>query len=150
VASAFRRKIQASSAIAALVTTLTGAAASQSDTEPSRSTLEGVYNTAQASRGEETYMAVCVGCHPAGTYATPIFRTTWTGRPLSELFETVKEKMPKNDPGSLTPPEAAQVLAYLLKINDVPAGDAELPGEPAVLKKLRFETPATREGKAAR
>jgi mono/diheme cytochrome c family protein len=110
--------------------------------------MSGVYSAAQATRGEETYMNVCVACHPGGTYATPAFRTAWAGRPLSDLFEIVQEKMPKNDPGSLTPQEAAQVLAYLLKINEVPAGETELPAEAAALKKFRFEAPGSREGKA--
>jgi len=86
-------------------------------------------------------MAVCVACHPRGTYATAAFRTAWTGRPLSELFDLVKEKMPKNDPASLTPEEYAQVVGYLLKINDVPAGERELPPDSEVLKKIRIEMP---------
>ena len=53
-------------------------------------------------------MAICVACHPRGTYTTPAFRTAWNGRPLSELFDLVREKMPKSDPGSLTPAEYAQ------------------------------------------
>jgi hypothetical protein len=105
-------------------------------------TSAGVFTAAQATRGEETYMAICVSCHPRGTYATPAFRATWTGRPLSELFDFVREKMPKNDPGSLRPGEYAQVIAYILKINDAPAGDHELPAESEPLKKIRIELPA--------
>ena len=88
-------------------------------------------------------MAICVACHPRGTYATPAFRTAWTGRPLSDLFDLVKEKMPKNDPASLTPAEYAQVVAYLLKINDAPSGEHELPADSDVLKKIRIELPVS-------
>ena len=87
-------------------------------------------------------MAICVACHPRGTYSTAAFKTAWTGRPLSELFDLVREKMPKNDPASLTPAEYAQVVAYLLKINDVPAGEHELPPDSEALKKIRIEMPA--------
>jgi cytochrome c5 len=107
-----------------------------------QSTMTGVYTTAQAARGEETYMAVCVSCHPAGTYKAAGFRAAWIGRPLSELYDQIKEKMPKNDPASLTPGECAQVLAYLLKINGVPAGETELSSEAETLKKIRIEMPA--------
>jgi mono/diheme cytochrome c family protein len=124
--------------------------AAQGGADHPRSTMTGVYSAAQAARGEETYMNVCVACHPKGTYAAPNFRTTWNGRLISDLFDVVKEKMPKNDPGTLTPAEAAQVLAYLLKINDVPAGETELPDDVEALKKIRFEAPAAREGKAER
>jgi hypothetical protein len=49
--------------------------------------------------------------------------------------------MPKNDPGSLSPPESAQVMAYLLKMNDIPAGKSELQPDPAMLRRIRIETP---------
>lgn len=105
------------------------------------STATGVYTTAQAVRGEETYMNVCVGCHPAGTYTTALFRATWDGRPLSDLFTQVSETMPKQEPASLTPKEYAQVVAYLLKINDAPAGKAELLPDVEPMKKIRIEMP---------
>ena len=84
-------------------------------------------------------MGICVACHPRGTYSTAAFRASWSGRQLSELFEQVKDKMPKNDPASLTPAEYAQVVAYLLKINDVPPGETELPPDSDALKKIRIE-----------
>jgi cytochrome c5 len=105
------------------------------------STSTGVYTAAQAVRGEETYMNICVSCHPAGTYTTPAFRTAWHGRPLSDLFTQVSETMPKQEPASLSEKEYAQVIAYLLKINDAPAGKTELPAEIDVLKKIRIEMP---------
>jgi mono/diheme cytochrome c family protein len=128
-----------------LVLTAVGAAASQNG-DADRSALTGVYTTVQAARGEQTYFNICVACHPRGTYSTDAFKATWSGRPISDLFDAIKEKMPKSDPGSLTPEEAAQVLAYILKINDLPAGDVELPSDVTALKRIKFETP----GKAGR
>ena len=86
-------------------------------------------------------MGICVSCHPRGTYSTPAFKAAWTGRPLSDLFDLVRERMPKNDPASLTPGEYAQVVAYLLKINDAPAGEDELPADSEALKRIRIEMP---------
>jgi cytochrome c5 len=106
-----------------------------------QSTMTGVYSAPQASRGEETYMNICVACHPAGTYTTPAFKTTWSGRPLADLYDQVKQKMPKNDPASLTAEEYAQVVAYLLKINGVPAGKSDLPADSDALKKIKIEMP---------
>ena len=105
------------------------------------STMSGVYTTSQASRGEETYMGVCVSCHPAGTYKTAAFRANWKGRPLADLFDQVREKMPKNDPASLSQQEYIQVIAYLLKINGVPAGESELAPDNELLRKIRIEMP---------
>lgn len=111
------------------------------------STMTGVFTAAQAARGEETYMTICVACHPAGTYSAPAFKTSWANRPLSDLFSLIKNTMPKVDPGTLTPEETAQVIAYILKSNGVPPGKTELPSELAALKTIRIEMPgATGKG----
>jgi mono/diheme cytochrome c family protein len=106
------------------------------------STLTGVYTAAQAARGEETYMAFCVGCHPTAMHTGSVFKLAWGGRPVSDLFGAIKEKMPKNDPGTLTGAETAQVVAYLLKINELPEGKTDLPEDTAALKAIRIELPA--------
>ena len=70
-------------------------------------TATGVFTSAQASRGEQTYMSICVSCHPKGTYTAPAFRQKWNGSPLSELYGFVSSSMPKMEPGSLEPDEYA-------------------------------------------
>ena len=67
----------------------------------------GVYTAAQALRGEQTYMNICVACHPPGTYTAPAFRDKWNGSPVSELFGFISQTMPKQEPASLTPDEYA-------------------------------------------
>ena len=105
-------------------------------------TMSGVYTPAQARRGEETYMNICVACHPAGTYATPAFKVTWSGRSLADLFALVSETMPKQDPGSLLPEEYAQVIAYILKVNGMPAGKSDIPPDVGELKRIRIDLPS--------
>ena len=105
-----------------------------------RSTRTGVYNEEQALRGREVYAGLCQSCHPAASHTGPAFKNTWTGRPLSELFGYIRDRMPKNEPGSLTPEEYADVLAYLLKLNQMPAGAVELPTDTVTLKKIRIDT----------
>jgi cytochrome c5 len=111
------------------------------ETKADVSTMSGVFTASQAARGEETYMTICVACHPAGTYTTPAFKTSWSNRPLSDLFSIIKNTMPKVDPGTLTLEETAQVIAYILKSNGVPPGKTELPSELAALKTIRIEMP---------
>jgi mono/diheme cytochrome c family protein len=105
--------------------------------------MTGVFTSAQAARGEETYMTICVACHPAGTYTAPAFKTSWANRPLSDLFSLIKNTMPKVDPGTLSPEETAQVIAYILKSNGVPPGKTELSSELPALKIIRIEMPGT-------
>jgi mono/diheme cytochrome c family protein len=113
----------------------------QSDAASTVSTKDGVYTTGQASRGEEVYMGLCVSCHPVAMHSGAAFTVRWGGRQLSELYDAIKEKMPKNDPGSLTPDESAQVVAYLLKLNDLAAGQTALDADVEKLKRIRIDTP---------
>lgn len=101
--------------------------------------MSGVYSAVQAAKGEEAYFSLCVACHPPGTYKGGTFKSNWDGRPLSELFDSISEKMPKNEPGSLTLEQYAQLVAYLLKVNDMPAGKTDLPADSAPLKDIRIE-----------
>lgn len=106
-------------------------------------TSSGVFTAAQAARGEQTYMNICVACHPAGTYTAPAFRAKWDGLLLSDLYGFISNMMPKEQPGTLEPEEYAQVLAYILKINGAPAGKEPLPADAKALKKIRIRMPSS-------
>ena len=114
------------------VTLLTGLVA---QAPAAKTTKERVYSASQAAKGEQTYMSTCVSCHPPATYKGAVF-LNWQGRTLGDLLAFLSEKMPKNDPGSLSAKEYTQVMAFLLKINGMPAGTAELPANPAALSKI--------------
>jgi mono/diheme cytochrome c family protein len=100
-----------------------------------RTTKGRVYSAPQAARGEQTYMNTCVSCHPPATYKGAVF-LNWQGRNLADLLDFLSEKMPKNDPGSLSPKEYTQVISFLLKLNGMPAGRVELPADPAALRGI--------------
>lgn len=104
-------------------------------------TASGVYTAAQAARGEQLYMNLCVSCHPAGTYAQQAFRDKWNGAPVAQLFDFVSNMMPKNEPGTLELTEYADLIAYMLKVNGAPAGKAPLPPDSAALRKIRLYLP---------
>ncbi len=103
-----------------------------------KTTKARVYSAAQATRGEALYMSMCVSCHPPATYTGAVF-LTWQGRNLGELLAFLQEKMPKNDPGSLTDKEYADVMAYLLKLNKMPAGRVDLPADAKVLRGINID-----------
>ena len=104
-----------------------------------RTTASGVYTDEQAKRGEETYMNICVSCHTATEYKNKKFRTKWDGRPLSELYDLISQKMPDDAPGSLMPKEYAQALAYILRLNEAAPGKSELPSDSAALKDIKID-----------
>ena len=105
-------------------------------------TSSGVYTTQQAAEGEQTYMNICVACHPPGTYTAPAFRDKWNGAPLSDLFGLISHTMPKQEPASLEPQEYAAVVAYMLKINGAPSGKKPLPADANALKRIQISMPS--------
>ena len=106
-----------------------------------KSQWDGVYTDAQAMRGEPLYVENCSMCHGltlAGTVlapalAGPAFNAKWTRRSLSLVFNIMQTQMPLNLSGHLSPQQNADVLAYMLRAGDHPAGAAELlPGADAL------------------
>jgi len=104
-----------------------------------RSTTSGVYTDEQASRGRDMYAMQCKSCHTPASHTGVIFANAWDRRPLSELYQFIITRMPKNEPGSLQPDEYVDVLAYLLKLNDLPSGSDPLPADSLAMKKIRIE-----------
>ena len=117
----------------------TGTAGRGAAASSQRTTLGGIYTDAQAAKGEDMYYTLCVGCHPKAAYSGASFKTNWAGKPLSELYDWVLNKMPKNDPGSLTPGESIEVIAYILKLNQMPAGKTPLAPNAAQLFRIRIQ-----------
>lgn len=103
------------------------------------STLSGVYTNEQATRGRYVYLGSCRSCHSAESHTGATFAQFWRGKPLSDLYTFVLERMPKNDPGTLDPENVADVTAYLLKMNAMPVGKMELYPDADSLKKFRIE-----------
>lgn len=106
----------------------------------------GVYTEAQAKRGEILYDQGCAECHGAslgGAEAPPLaggeFISTWTGQTLGDLLEKLQASMPAGSPTRMTLQEKADILAYMLRVNNLPVGSAELSADIEALKKMPFE-----------
>jgi mono/diheme cytochrome c family protein len=125
----------------ALVTTTSTAQAQTADSTPRiRSTMTGVYSAEQATRGVDTYSSVCASCHTIEEQTGLNFSKKWVGFPLFDLYSYLLDTMPQDDPGSLTPQEYAQVVAYILKLNGMPEGKEELPPDTLTLRRIKVDT----------
>lgn len=99
-----------------------------------QSTWSGVYTDAQATRGESVYNASCAVCHGddlSGSEMGPglagnSFLTFWEGLSLGDLYQVMSVSMPQDNPGSLSPAEYVDVIAYMLQRSEMPAGDSDL------------------------
>lgn len=107
----------------------------------------GLYTPVQADRGEALYADQCASCHGALRAFVPemaallgdhTFRNRWTGRSLGELFGVIRDEMPQDAPGTLSPEETASLVAYILAGNRFPAGDAALSSDVEALYAVPF------------
>jgi cytochrome c5 len=110
------------------------------------SVWDSIYTLAQAGRGESTYRATCATCHgdslkginDAPALAGPDFHKDYDGNTLSSLFSKVSNDMPSDNPGSLTAPQVASAVAFILKYNGYPAGAVDLPSSADSLSAITF------------
>jgi mono/diheme cytochrome c family protein len=106
-----------------------------------------LYTASQADRGHAQYTQQCAACHGQGLegveiappLAGPDFVDKWTGQSMGDLFERIRTTMPKNKPGSLTREAVADITAYILSVNQYPAGSTDLPADTQPLKGIRID-----------
>lgn len=111
--------------------------------------LAGVYTDAQAEDILALYTRSCATCHGPSLNGTAIapplsgfpFTQYWDTRTLLELYQYTLENMPADRPGTLTPDQTAGILALILRSNNYPAGDTELPTDEAALGAIVFGPP---------
>jgi len=125
---------------ACILAALPNDAVAQQAASTTRSTQSGVYTAEQALRGRDVYAGMCQSCHTAASHTGAVFQNSWGGRPLLDLFAFIVQRMPKNEPGTLSREEYTDVLAYLLKMNQMPDGPTELSTDTTALRAIRIET----------
>lgn len=119
---------------------LAGSATAQTSARPAqRTTKTGVYSREQADRGQLIYSGMCKNCHSLESHTAVAFTAKWNGKALVDLYNYISEQMPKNEPGSLSAEEYADVLAYVLKLNRMPSGSDDLPNADG-MKTIRIDT----------
>ena len=102
------------------------------------------FTAAQASAGKDAYAKTCASCHGtslggsefAGALRGSLFSLNWGGQNTFALFTFIATKMPPASPGSLTPEQTAQLVAFILQTNGVQPGDKELPTDQNALTAM--------------
>ncbi len=136
-------------ACAGMVGLVALAAATSVDTasaQQAKTQWDGIYSAEQAKRGEALYVEKCSSCHGAelngGEMAPGLlggeFTANWNDLSIGDLFERMRISMPQNNPGSLSRPQNADVLAFMLSKGSYPAGTTELPSQTDVLNGIKF------------
>ena len=131
----------------------TAALEGSADTGPGASVWDGIFTADQAMRGRGVYTGACGLCHGRrlnGAPDDPDMRSTpplararflreWDGRSLATLFEYTRLTMPEDNPTSLTDAEYVDVIAYMLSVSRMPAGDDELSPDSRNLARIVIE-----------
>ncbi len=115
--------------------------------QTSHSLWDGVYTQEQAKRGEAAYAEQCGRCHGAdlsGGDSVPAlagtdFLSTWNTKTVGDLFDRIRTSMPADKPGTLSREQDADIVAYMLSINQLPAGKTELGTDSEQLKQIQFD-----------
>jgi mono/diheme cytochrome c family protein len=117
-------------------------AASDSEPEAVETTdvtvVEGApvtFTADQAASGKTAYDANCVSCHGpdliSANYGPPLagpyFAGKWPGQSVGALYTHTHDRMPPSRPGELGDDTYADLVAYILQVNGVAAGDTALP-----------------------
>lgn len=132
---------------AALLLVGWGAVASSAGHAQPRTVWDGVYTEAQAARGQKAFSSSCGGCHrddmSGGDDSEPPLRgqhfaTKWEGAPVAALYDFIANSMPKSRPGSLPLETCVDIVAFILKSNGMPAGQAELTTNIDALAEVAF------------
>ena len=114
-----------------------------------KSVNDGVYTAEQAKRGAALYNDKCAACHgdnlegtgPMPPLAGQDFLNNWTGKSVGDLFEKTHTTMPATAPGSLSPAEAADLVAHLLSSSKYPAGATPLAADVTPLLQIKLDAP---------
>jgi cytochrome c len=112
-----------------------------------RSVWSGVFTAEQAERGKAAYEERCAKCHGptlAGAEMAPAlsgasFLDNWNGIMVGDLVERIRTTMPADNPGSVSRRMATDIVTYILSVNQVPAGAAELPGDAQIQALFRID-----------
>jgi mono/diheme cytochrome c family protein len=117
--------------------------------QATRSVNEGVYTADQAKKGEGLYREQCAACHgdnlegsgPMPPLAGKDFLANWGGKTLGDLYEKTQTTMPATAPGTLSPEQTADIVAYMLSKDNYPTGAAALEGKMEPLAQIKIEEP---------
>jgi mono/diheme cytochrome c family protein len=113
---------------------------------PTRSEWSGVYSAAQAQRGEQWYLLdECGSCHEDAGAASGVallvgadFLEDWNGQSALDLARHIHSG-PMGNPGDIRIAEATDLIAFILRENEIPAGSSDLPADRHVLARIRMD-----------
>ncbi len=114
--------------------------------QTTRSVWDGVYTEKQATRGAVLFDQECASCHgPAGagggmapSLVDVAFAANYDGQTVGDLFERNRVTMPVGKEGQLSRQQYADITAYMLQSNGLPAGTEDLSNQVQALNQIKY------------
>ena len=104
-----------------------------------KSVWKGVFTESQAARGDTEHQTNCTTCHGTEKYAGEAFTKNWIGRTAFDLFDQLKTTMPDDNPGSLSAQQYVDIIAFIFKVNGLPAGTDSLTTDTEALRLIKID-----------
>lgn len=129
-------------AIAALTAAVTSSrsAASTLGLQNAETVWAGIYSRPQAVRGQVFFVSECSDCHAISNFVGEDYMARWRGNTIGDLFLYIRDAMPADAHEPIGSDGVyIDIVAYLLRSNDFPAGENELGTNIDHLRSIRIE-----------
>jgi S-disulfanyl-L-cysteine oxidoreductase SoxD len=101
------------------------------------SVWDGVYSEEQTVAGAKLFAEQCLSCHsntsgqvgghgPSPSIIGEDFVFRWVDSSVADFYDVIRQTMPQAAPNSLDAQQYADITAYVLKLNNYPAGESPL------------------------
>lgn len=113
-----------------------------------QSVWDGIYTTAQATRGKKLFGESCAECHMENLQGDSAdipalvgdeFLNEWADQSVDDLFKRIQSTMPQDSPSSLPTQTYVDILTYVLQSNKFPAGKVELTRDADLMKAIAIK-----------
>ena len=139
---------------AAFWTAAFAAAAAQQPASADKKVWDGVFTSAQAARGKAPFERSCARCHNvelAGSQRGPalkgnVFWSKYENDNLGTLYTYLRDNMPQDGPSLVDDAIKADILAYVMSMNGMPAGNDELKADVRTLEGIKVAKKTTWDG----
>lgn len=109
----------------------------------------GFFTESQANRGRQTFGLVCSECHDTSDFRGDDFEWEWRRRSVWDFYRRLRETMPEDRPGSLSPTTYADVISYILQLNDYVSGRTELSPSEESMDSIQLGPGVDKSGRRA-
>jgi mono/diheme cytochrome c family protein len=145
----FKESVAVWMGVTMLIVSIPGLIQQALSAQAASSTRDGAYTVEQAEQGKALYQKQCATCHgnalegmgKNAPLTGNVFLDKWTDQTLADIFMKINTTMPASAPGTMTPDETSQVLAYILSMNKFQTGKNPLPTDPDSLGAIHITKP---------